>query len=106
MIAIEDVGLELGVFRGDPLEELARFGAQLVLTSYIEAEVTEHLARRPYERTPNARGYRNGHRPRRVTVGSGMIALDFPKVRGCSTPVRPLPRSKITYDANTQVVCT
>ena len=52
--AIEDLGLELGVFRGDPVEELARYGAQLVLTAYIEAEVSAHLARRPYERTPDA----------------------------------------------------
>ena len=88
VIAIEDVGLKLGAFRGDPIEELARFGAQLVLTSYIEAEVTEHLRRRPYERTATARGYRNGHRTRRVTVGSGTLPIDFPKVRDCEAPFR------------------
>ena len=88
VVAIEDLGLELGVFRGDPVEELARYGAQLVLTSYIEAEVSAHLARRPYERTPDAQGYRNGHRTRKVTVGSGTVPVEFPKVRNCSTPFR------------------
>ena len=88
VVAIEDLGLELGALRGDPIEELARYGAQLVLASYIEAEVTAHLGRRPYERTRDARGYRNGHRRRHVTVGSGTVGIEFPKVRGCSTPFR------------------
>ncbi len=86
--AIEDLGLELGELRGDPIEELARYGAQLVLGSYIEAEVTHHLGRVRYERTPRGQGYRNGHRSRQVTVGSGTVPVDFPKVRGCTTPFR------------------
>jgi putative transposase len=88
VIAIEDLGLQLGALRGDPLEDLARFGAQLVLTSYIEAEVTAHLARRPYERTSRAQGYRNGRRTRQVTVGSGTVPIGFPKVRACPAPFR------------------
>ena len=40
VIASGDLGLELGALRGDPAEELARSGAQLMLCSCLEAEVT------------------------------------------------------------------
>jgi len=86
--AIEELGLELVEPRDGLVDELARYGAQLILTSYLEAEVTAHLARRPYERTPKAQGYRNGHRPRQVTVGSGTVSLEYPKVADCPTPFR------------------
>ena len=86
--AIEDLGLELGMLRGDPIEALARFGAQLVLTSYIEAEVEAHLGAGRYERTMDRQGHRNGHRTRRVTCGLGMIEVEFPKVRHTARPFR------------------
>jgi len=44
--------------------------------------VTDHLGRGRYDRTPQGQGYRNGHRTRQVTVGSGTVPVDFPKVRG------------------------
>ena len=88
VLAIEDLGLELGMLRGDPIEALARFGAQLVLTSYIEAEVEAHLGAGRYERTMDRQGHRNGHRTRRVTCGLGMIEVEFPKVRHTARPFR------------------
>ena len=88
VLAIEDLGLELGELRGDPIESLARFGAQLVLTSYLEAEVSAHLGAAAYERAPARRGSRNGKRTRRVTCGVGSVEIDFPKVRGAESPFR------------------
>ena len=50
---MEWLGLELG---GGPVEELARFGARLMLTSYIHAEVEKHLGARPYKRSAQRTG--------------------------------------------------
>lgn len=86
VVAIEDLGLELGALRGDPLEELARFGARLVLTSYLEAEVTALLGADLYQRIEGRRGYRNGHRSRRVRCGLGTVEVDMPKVRKSAGP--------------------
>ena len=88
VLAIEDLGLELDALRGDPIEELARFGAELVLTSYLHAEVAEHLGADRYERGAERRGYRNGSRTRRVTCGTGSLNVNFPKVRGASEAFR------------------
>jgi len=86
VLAIEDLGLELGTLRGDPIETLARYGARLVLTAYLEAEVSAHLGAARYERTDDRRGSRNGRRPRKVTCGVGQIEVDFPKVRATERP--------------------
>jgi putative transposase len=88
VLAIEDLGLELGALRGDPIEQLARFGARLVLTAYLEAEVRAHLGAERYERTDDRRGRRNGRRRRKLTCGVGGIEIDFPKVRQTETPFR------------------
>jgi transposase-like protein len=82
VLAIEDLGLELGELRGDPVEELARFGARLVLTSYMEEEVRAFLGADRYERTSRRRGSRNGHRRRTVSCGLGGLDIEYPKVRG------------------------
>ena len=88
VLAIEDLGLELGGVRGDPIEGLARYGARLVLTSYLEAEVSAHLCADRYERTDERRGSRNGRRRRKVSCGAGEIEIDFPKVRQTDAPFR------------------
>jgi len=85
VLAIEDLGLELGALRGDPIEALARYGARLVLTSYLEAEVSAHLGAARYERSEDRRGSRNGHRRRKVSCGAGGLEIDFPKVRDTET---------------------
>jgi len=88
VLAIEDLGLELGALRGDPIEEMARFGAKLVLTSYLEAEVSTFLGAEPYERTPDRRGARNGRRRRQISCGVGRLDIDYPKVRNARHPFR------------------
>lgn len=68
------------------LEETARLGAQLLMQTALEAEVTEFLGRERYQRaatTPDAaEGSRNGHRPVTVKTTSGPVTLERPKLRG------------------------
>ncbi|MEK6721835.1 MAG: hypothetical protein AABZ33_14375 [Chloroflexota bacterium] len=46
------------------LTELGRLGARLILQRAVEDEVEAFLGRARYERTPEAAGSWNGHRPR------------------------------------------
>jgi transposase-like protein len=66
----------------DCLSELGRLGAQLVIQRAVEEEVSEFLARARYERTPFARGWRNGVRPRRLQTGEGELVIEVPQLRG------------------------
>jgi Transposase and inactivated derivatives len=66
----------------DRLSELGRLGAQLVIQRAVEEEVSEFLARARYERTPFARGWRNGVRPRRLQTGEGELVVEVPQLRG------------------------
>ena len=61
--AIEELLAE-GLGDGGRLAEIGRLGA--VLQRAIEEEVTTFLSRARYERTLEARGSRNGNRPRQV----------------------------------------
>lgn len=69
---------------GDALEIIVRRGAKLLLQAALEAEVTEYLERQKYARSAAGeefRGYRNGvGKERSVTVGSGTIKLQVPRV--------------------------
>jgi transposase-like protein len=65
------------------LDELARQGAQRMIAAALEAEVEAYLARHEGQR--DERGHalvvRNGRaRPRKVTVGSGTIEIEAPRV--------------------------
>jgi transposase-like protein len=77
--------LVAGLDDADRLGELGRLGAQLVLHRAVEEEVTAFLGRARYERTPDARGSRNGHRPKRVQTAEGEITVAMPQVRGTLT---------------------
>ena len=72
----------------DQVEELARAGARQMLLAALEEEVNVYLQRDRYERSAAHdrggsvfRGYRNGTTPRRLTLGSGTVPLDVPRVR-------------------------
>jgi transposase-like protein len=82
--AIEEV-LLTGLDEADRLSELGRLGAQLVLQRAVEEEVAAFLGRARYERTPEARGSRNGTRPRRVQTAEGEIVVAMPQVRDSLT---------------------
>lgn len=59
-------------FDSETLAELGRLGARLVMQRALEEEVAAFLGRARYERTPQARGQRNGVRPKRRT-GSNSV---------------------------------
>lgn len=65
----------------DPLEALARRGAQQLLQAALEAEVNEYLHRGRYKRGEEKIGYRNGYLPERtITLGSGSLKIKAPRV--------------------------
>ncbi len=65
----------------DQLETLACQGARLMLSAAMDDEVDAYLGRGRYERSGEFRGYRNGSSSRRLTLGSGTVALAQPRVR-------------------------
>ncbi len=86
-LTLEDVGLSLEELQGQPLELVAREGARLLLSMAMEQEVAEFLKRRPYERTGDGRrGYRNGHRERRLKCGAGEVTVQTPRVSDTVEP--------------------
>ena len=68
------------------IERVARLGAQLLLQSAIEAEVTTFLGRERFERAAASedarKGMRNGYCPTTVKTTAGPMTLQRPKVRG------------------------
>ncbi len=75
------------------LDTIAREGARRLLVSALDAEVTEFLGRQRYERTAtegpesSRGGYRNGYgKARRVTLGTGTVAVRAPRVRQSAEP--------------------
>jgi putative transposase len=88
--------LGAGVVDQEQLAEVGRLSARLVLQRALEAEVETFLQRARYERTPAARGSRNGTRPRRVQTAEGELAVAVPQVRGAGEPFlsRVLPRAR------------
>ena len=67
-----------GLFKEDGA--MARLVEQ-VLNQVLEAEVTETLQAKPYERTEERQGYRNGFKPRTMTTRVGRLVLSVPQVR-------------------------
>jgi len=76
-----DAGNEAHEMVRDQLEALARTGAREMLLSALNEEVDAYLGRSRYQRDAGFRGYRNGTTPRRLTLGSGTVELDQPRVR-------------------------
>ena len=68
------------------IETVARLGAQLLLQSALEAEVTDFLGRQRYARaalTDDAKaGMRNGYCDTTVKTTAGPVTLRRPKLRG------------------------
>jgi transposase-like protein len=54
---------------------------ETVLNQVLEAQVTEHIGARPYERSTRRKAYRNGYRPRTLTTRVGPLVLHVPQVR-------------------------
>lgn len=68
------------------LEDVARLGAQLIIQTAVEAEVTEFLGRARYQRAadcPDARpGSRNGYCEATIKTTAGPVTIARPKLRG------------------------
>lgn len=75
-----------GVDLAGAVEQVARLGAQLLLQTALEAEVSAFLGRDRYARTAdteNARaGLRNGYCPTTVKTTAGPVTVQRPKLRG------------------------
>ena len=52
-----------------------------VLNTVLEAEMTEHLGAKRYERTEKRQAYRNGKRERRLSTRVGTLTLRVPQCR-------------------------
>ena len=78
--AIEEL-LSQGLGDAEHLAEIGRLGARLVLQKALEEEVASFLGRARYERTPEARGSRNGVRSRRVQTAEGELEVQVPQLR-------------------------
>ena len=63
------------------LAELGRLGARLVLQRAVDEEVAAFLGRARYERTAEAKGSRNGTRPKPIQTAEGEISIAMPQVR-------------------------
>ena len=70
-----------GVGDADRIAEIGRLGARLVLQRAVEEEVAGFLHRDRYERAPEARGSRNGHRTRHIQTGEGELDIAVPQLR-------------------------
>lgn len=65
----------------DPIEEIARAGARLVLQVALEEEVSEFLGRERYQRDGEPVAHRNGYEERRVVTTSGPVEVERPRIR-------------------------
>lgn len=73
--------LEQGIADSESIARLGQLGAQLVLQKGIEDEVAAFLQRVRYERTVQARGSRNGNRPKHVLTAEGELEIQMPQLR-------------------------
>ncbi|HXM56553.1 MAG TPA: transposase [Candidatus Dormibacteraeota bacterium] len=77
-------GLAEGLTDAERLAEIGRLGARLAIQRGVEEEVDAFLGRMRYERTPEARGWRNGNRPRQVQTAEGELEIQVPQIRGAA----------------------
>ena len=72
-----------------PVSELMKLGAQLIIQKALEEEVRGHLERDRYERRQEGQeGLRNGYEAGRIRSAEGEIVLQVPQVRETDTPYR------------------
>jgi len=54
---------------------------ETVVNQVLDAQMTEHLAAGRYEHRGERKGYRNGHRPRRLYARIGKLVIRVPQSR-------------------------
>lgn len=67
-----------GLFKNDAA--MAKLVEQ-VLNQVLQSQVTDALQAKPFERTEERQGYRNGYKPRTLTTRVGRLRLTVPQVR-------------------------
>ena len=76
--------------------DVVREGLALVLQALIDAEATQHIGARPYERSEQRTAHRNGTRSRLLSTKAGDVELRIPKLReGSFFPALLEPRRRI-----------
>ena len=65
------------IFQDEGLAKLA----EQVLNQILKAQASKHEGQKPYERTDERQGYRNGRRERSLTTRIGKLVLDVPRLR-------------------------
>ena len=69
----------------DPIEEIGRLGARLIIQQALEDELSEFLGRARYERSEVPVAHRNGYeRPQKIATTSGPMKIERPRVRDAS----------------------
>ena len=71
----------LGKFGLQLDDDLIREGVRAVIQAVIEAEVTQRIGAKPYERSPERVTQRNGYRERPYETRVGEVTLLVPKLR-------------------------
>jgi transposase-like protein len=72
-----------------PVSELVKLGAQMIVQKALEQEVRDQLERGRYERRQEGQqGLGNGYEPGRIRSAEGEIVLQVPQVRGTEEPYR------------------
>ena len=82
MAQVEDMRLPAGAREAlvdDP--EFLRELVEAALNRFLDAEITEHLQAKPYERSEGRAGYRNGYRSRQLKTRVGTLTLAVPMDR-------------------------
>ena len=82
-VTVEGEVLQRLFVRDDGLARLAEW----VLNQVLEAEATEQIKAKRYERSEERRGYRNGHRPRPLNTRVGRL-ITSAAGRRCLRPWR------------------
>ena len=72
-----------------PVSQLLKLAAQVVVQEALEQEVADRLGRERYaRREADQQGLRNGYEPGRIRSAEGEIVLQVPQVRGTQEPYR------------------
>jgi putative transposase len=69
----------------DPIEQIGRLGARLIIQQALEDELSEFLGRARYERAEEKVAHRNGYeRPQKIATTSGPMEIERPRLREAS----------------------
>lgn len=71
------------------LKELVRSSVEETLNGLLEAEAEKLTQAGKYERNEERQGYRSGHYSRNLTITSGDVQLNVPRLKGIYKVISP-----------------